>query len=139
MNQYAIQLGAGPWLSLAAGVVPELLLAPRVSKVVNASPDIHGLVNLRGVPVLILDPARALGVTATDKRRVLVLDRDQEAIAVLIVGEPKLLGDWLEGAQEQAVPAPLAPFVSRLGRGDAGDVGEFDHRGFLKAIAGVRL
>jgi chemotaxis signal transduction protein len=137
MSLYAINLGAGPWLALAPGVLPELMQKTEVTALPNAGSGIAGLVSLRGTPLLVIDPAPALGLTPERGRKVLVLDRDAEAIAVLIEGEPRLIANIMPSSEAAQVPDALVPFVNELGRSELGVTALFDHRGFFAALTGV--
>ncbi|HET7868071.1 MAG TPA: chemotaxis protein CheW, partial [Burkholderiaceae bacterium] len=103
--RYGFEL-AGLHLVPARGVLTELVAEARVFPVPRAADAVAGVINLHGtiVPVLDADPA---GAAAADlrpaRRRALVFDREEQRIAVLLQGAPRLL-TLLPGAG--AAPRP---------------------------------
>lgn len=138
--RYGFEL-AGLHLVPAEGVLTELVAEAKVFPVPRAADAVAGVINLHGtiVPVLDADPA---GAAAADlrpgRRRALVFDREEQRIAVLLKGFPRLL-TLLPGAAATPRPqGPLARFLTRAwcqADQPSQHWWEFDHRAAFESLA----
>lgn len=138
--RYGFEL-AGLRLVPAHGVLTELVAEAQVFPVPRAPDAVAGVINLHGtlVPVLDADPAGAATADLRPgRRRALVFDREEQRIAVLLKGSPRLL-TLLPGADAPPRPqGPLARFLTRAWC-QADQPGqhwwEFDHRAAFESLA----
>lgn len=138
--RYGFEL-AGLHLVPAHGVLTELVAEARVFPVPRSASTVAGVINLHGTIVPVLDPNPA-GAAGTDlrpgQRRALVFDRDEQRIAVLLNGSPRLLS-LLPGAPAAPRPhGPLARFLTRAwcqADQPSQHWWEFDHRAAFESLA----
>ena len=138
--RYGFEL-AGLHLVPAYGVLTELVAEARVFPVPRTAGTVAGVINLHGtiVPVLDPDPAGAAGADLRPgQRRALVFDREEQRIAVLLKGSPRLL-NLLPGAPAAPRPhGPLARFLTRAwcqADQPSQQWWEFDHRAAFESLA----
>jgi chemotaxis signal transduction protein len=139
VTRYGFELN-GLRLVPAQGVLTELVTEATVFPVPRAADTVAGVLNLHGTIVPVLDP-EPLGTAGADlrpgQRRALVFDREEQRIAVLLKGAPKLL-HLLPLGHRTRPQGPLARFLTRAwcqtdqpGR----HWWEFDHRAAFESLA----
>ena len=76
---------------LAVDTVREVILAPPITRVFRAPPFVHGVVNIRGEVIPVLDPGMLLGIDAQASpgapHMLVVLEVDEFLVALVSGGE----------------------------------------------------
>jgi len=76
---------------LAVDTVREVILAPPITRVFRGPPFVHGVVNIRGEVIPVLDPGMLLGIEARDgggtPHMLVVLEVDEYLVALVTGGE----------------------------------------------------
>jgi len=75
--------------------VREVLLAPDITRVFRSAPFVHGVVNIRGEVIPVLEPGMLLGIGSGDQRdsphMLVILDIDDLLVALASGGEVGVL------------------------------------------------
>lgn len=85
---------AGADVAFAAGTPLEFVADAAIYPLPLAPAHVAGLMQLRGQPLVVLDPAKdPVAVRAITRRDVLVVGQPPQAAALLVDGPPQALGD----------------------------------------------
>lgn len=134
--RYGFQVG---YLNLliSAGVRSELVKKTAIYPLPNTVDWFQGLINLRGNLIPVFDIYQILNIEQ-DKRsqnHLLILDVDQQAVAVSLRQSPTILHDIRPLPTMPAVPEALKAYVSHAFSGDYTTWLEFDHSAFFSQLA----
>lgn len=136
--RYGFRVG-GIGLLIGQDLVSEVLEQSPVYPLPNTPPWLLGLVNLRGNLAPVFDVKRFLELedgNARDKRRLLILDRGDKAVAILIDGLPQTAVTSHALSRLPPLPAALRTHVAKAYAQDDVVWLEFDHQGFFQALGG---
>lgn len=136
-KRYGFCIGAFGLL-IKAEVASEVLRTPAISTLPGAPPWLLGVLNLRGNLVPVFDLALLLGVARTGQpqaRLVLILDKGENAVAMLIDAFPQPLSQLAAITHLPALPARLQGPVSKAYSKDEQLWLEFDHEFFFDSLS----
>lgn len=123
---------------ISSEILSEVVKNYTVYPIPNTQPWMRGLVNLRGNLVPVYDLSMLLGLTdaPVQQGNLLVLDKGQESVGILIDGLPVPcdITSWSETMQIPDLPAGLSDFIN--GAYSADDVIwlGFKHKEFFKSV-----
>jgi twitching motility protein PilI len=122
---------------IAAGIGSEAVELPSIWHIPNSPHWLLGIMNLRGNLVPIFDLKLALELEhdlASTEPMVLVLDKGEKAVGILIDGNPRPVKSLTALAQLPQLPEKLNRYVPK-GFHDQTQVWlEFDHEGFFDSL-----
>ncbi len=125
-------------LLIAPGTVSEIMPLPPVYPIPNAMPSLRGMSNLRGtlVPVYDLDSLLGVPSASAEDPMLLVLDKRDESVGVVVQGFPKALylNAELKLAGLPPLPEALVAHVHDAYVVDDMVWLEFDHRNFFTSL-----
>ena len=126
-TRFGVRLG-GIGVALPVGTALEFVADAAIYPLPLAPARIAGLMQLRGQPLVVLDPsAEPAAATAMRRRDVLVVGKPPQAAALLVDGPPQALVDanW-QPAGERLPDCPFAVALDVVGRepGSHGGAGE---------------
>lgn len=136
--RYGFQVG-GIGLLIGQDTVSEVVEQTAVYPLPNTPSWLVGLVNLRGNLVPVFDVKQFLELedgNNQDKRRLLILDRGEKAVAVLIDGLPQPAVTRHILSRLPPLPAALRIHVAKAYAQDDLIWLEFDHQNFFQTLGG---
>lgn len=116
-TRFGARLG-GVGVALPLGTALEFVADAAIYPLPLAPARIAGLMQLRGQPLVVLDPAtEPVAATAMRRRDVLVVGKPPQAAALLVDGPPQALvdGSWQPG-RERLPDCPFAPALDVVDR-----------------------
>jgi chemotaxis signal transduction protein len=136
-----VVIGGKGVIMQGARLIMEVLELPQIYPLPNAPRACRGLINLRGGLVPVFDIRRMLGGDASLVRWVLVVDRGEQAAALVVDELPRQVS--LHGSNRLTNPGSVEETFDRAVI-DAHQVGEdvfftIDHRQLLSALTGQTL
>ena len=136
-QRYGFHVG-GIDLMIRPDTVAELVEQAEIFPIPNAPLWLRGLINQRGNLVPVYD-LRTLLEVADDKegpaRRVLILDRGDNMVGLLIDGLPESIRGIEKPTNIPPLPTVLRQYVSKAFADNRTIWLEFDHRGFFQEVA----
>lgn len=135
-RRYGYMVGPFGFL-VAEATRSEVVKAPRISPLPHSPEWLRGLMNLRGNLVPVAD-LRALCGEPPDARppaMVLVLDADEQAVAIPIESLPVSLAELQPLAAPPLLPDTVAAFAGRAFTGEGRAWLEFEHDRLFRALA----
>lgn len=136
--RYGFRIG-GIGLLVGQDTVSEVLEQALIYPLPNTPLWVLGLVNLRGNLVTVFDLKRFLELEEShsqEKRRLLILDRGDQAVGVVIDGLPRTALTSHVLSRLPPLPAALPAYVAKAYMQDDLVWLEFDHQGFFRALGG---
>lgn len=137
--RYGFRVGSLNFL-VEPQTVSEVIAMVPIAAIPNASPWLLGMINLRGnlVPVFDLAMLCALDAPGDDPGRwILVLDRADHAVGLLIDGQPQAVRNMTPLETLPSLPTALRGSVSGGFMADQEVWLDFDHRTFFRSISQV--
>lgn len=136
-NRYGFCIGSFGLL-IKADVGSEVIRAQAISSLPGSAPWLRGLLNLRGNLVPVFDLRMILGVSQSDAPRallVLILDKGENAVGMVVDGFPQPLSALRPIAQLPQLPARLREHVKAGFLKDQRVWLEFDHESFFEQLS----
>lgn len=136
-KRYGFCVGAFGLL-IKADVASEVIRTPAISTLPGAAPWLLGVLNLRGNLVPVFDLAVLLGVARAGQpqaKLVLILDKGENAVAMLVDAFPQPLSQLAAIAHLPALPPSLQGSVSKAYSKDDALWLEFDHESFFDSLS----
>lgn len=136
--RYGFRVG-GIGLLIGQDTVSEVVEQTAVYRLPNTSSWLVGLINLRGNLVPVFDVKQFLELEDSnnqDKRRLLILDRGDKAVGVLIDGLPQPAVTRHVLSRLPPLPAALQTYVAKAYAQDDLIWLEFDHQSFFQSLGG---
>lgn len=115
----------------------EIVEQGAIHSIPTTPPWLVGLMNLRGNLVPVFDLHRLLEISADSrkKRMVLMLDKDEDAVAILIEGFPEALTEARLLQRLPPLPKTLENHIKGAYAKENKVWLEFEHKGFFKTMA----
>ncbi len=135
-NRYGFSVGSFG-LMIQTNVGSEVIRPEAISSLPGSAPCLLGLLNLRGNLVPVFDLSLVLGVTKSTESRaklVLILDKGENAVGMVIDGFPQPLQAMRNIAQLPVLPAVLQEHVSAGYVKDERVWLEFNHESFFEKL-----
>lgn len=127
---------AGVGLLISEGIVSEVMDMVSVYPLPHTPSWLNGIINLRGnlLPVFDLKLILDIPGETKEKQRILIIDKNDKALGILIDGFPQNLDalDLLE--RLPPLPSIIKPFVQRAFDKNGTMWLEFDHQGFFESL-----
>ena len=135
-NRYGFRIGSFG-LMIQADVGSEVIRPEAISSLPGSAPWLLGLLNLRGNLVPVFDLSMVLGVAKSHESRtmlVLILDKGENAVGMVIDGFPQPLQALRHIAQLPALPEVLQEHVNAAFVKDERLWLEFNHESFFEKL-----
>ena len=128
----------GTGFMISSEILSEVVKNYTVYPLPNTQPWLKGLVNLRGNLVPVYDLSMLLGLTddPMEQGSLLVLDKGQDSVGILIEGLPLPcdIDSLSETRQKPELPAGLSDFVTDAYLADDVTWLDFKHKEFFKSV-----
>jgi twitching motility protein PilI len=117
-------------------ILCEVIPPPSVARIPHTPHWLSGVTNLRGslVPVFDLRPLLSLPSPASSDAVVIVLDRGEHAVAVVVAGQPRALTGLSALSQLPPLPEALRNHVTSGFAAQGSTWLELDHRAFFAGL-----
>lgn len=135
-NRYGFRIGSFG-LMIQADVGSEVIRPDAISSLPGSAPCLLGLLNLRGNLVPVFDLSMVLGVAKSNELKtmlVLILDKGENAVGMVIDGFPQPLQAMRNIAQLPVLPAVLQEHVNAAYVKDERVWLEFNHESFFEKL-----